>query len=57
MDSQRHAYSLQENTVLTLSRAKLFEAESAAFIAGAAAGLNKAETEVHASALSSEYQE
>ena len=57
MDPQRHAYSLQENNALTLFRAKLFGAESAASIHGAAARLSKAETEAHASVLSSEYQE
>ena len=55
MDSQRRAYSLQEDTALTLFRAKLHEAESAAARAGAAAGLNQMETEVHASVLSVEY--
>ena len=57
MDFQRHAYSLQENTALTLFRAKWFDAESAASIAGAAAGLSKAETEAHARVLSSQSQE
>ena len=42
---------------MTLFRAKLFDAESAAPIAGAAAGPSKAQTDAHASELSSEYRE
>ena len=57
MDSQRQVVSLQEHTVMTSFRAKFFEAESAASIAGAAAGLSKAETDAQASELSSEYRE
>ena len=57
MDSRSQALSLQEHAAVTLFRSKLFEAESAATIAGAAAGLNKAQTYSRASELSSEYSE
>ena len=57
MDSQSIAFSLQEHTAMTICCAKLFEAESAATIAGAAAGLDKAETDARASELSSKYRE
>ena len=55
MDSHRHACSLVEDTALSLFRAKLYEAESAAACAGAAAGLNRVEAEAHASVLLAEY--
>ena len=57
MNSQSQAFSPQEHTAMTLFRAKLFDAESAASIAGAAAGLSKAQTDAHARELSSEYRE
>ena len=57
MDSRSHAFSLQEHAAVTLFRSQLFEAESAASIAGAEAGLTKAETDARASELSSEYSE
>ena len=55
MDFQRHAYSLQEAAALTLVRAEIYEAESAAARAGGAAGLNPVETEAHASVHLAEY--
>ena len=57
MESQSQAFSLQEHTAMTLFHATLFEAESAASIAGAAAGLSKAETDARANEISSEYRE
>ena len=42
---------------MTIFRAKLFDAESAASIAGAAAGLSKAQTDAHTGELSSEDRE
>ena len=57
MFSQSQAFSLQEHAALTLFRSQLLEAESAATIAGAAAGLDKAETDARASELASEDRE
>ena len=57
MVSQRQACSLQEHTAMTLFRSNMFDAESAASIAGAAARLSKAQTDAHASELSSGYRE
>ena len=42
---------------MTLFRSQFFEAESAATLAGAAAGFTKAETDARASELSSECSE
>ena len=57
MDSRSQAVSLQELAGLTLFRSQLFEVASAATIAGAAAGLDKAETDARAGDLSSKYRE
>ena len=57
MDSQSQAFSLQEHAAMTLCRSQLFEAESAATIAGAAAGPYKAEADARAIKLSSEDRE
>ena len=57
MDSRSQAFSLQEHAAMTRFRSQLFEAESAATIAGAAAGLDKAKTDARSSGLSSKDRE